>query len=119
MLLLFLVTSRKLRNVVCLIEKSCRWSLGVEGRQTESNVIGRRLSAYATPRVLSERMVPLAPPERFISQEALHLVTFADWEGIVALDPPPETADYPVAVHHFARRWVNKAVAGCHRGHEC
>ena len=82
----------------------CRWSLGVEGRQTESNVIGRRLTAHATPRALSAVMAPLAPPERFLSQEALHLVAFADWEGIMALDPPPDTADYPVSVHHFARR---------------
>ncbi|CAM9960730.1 unnamed protein product, partial [Laminaria digitata] len=79
------------------------WSLGVEGRQTESNVIGRRLTALIYPRALSEVMIPLATPERFLSQEVLHLVAFADWEGIMALDPPPETADYAVAVHHFAR----------------
>ena len=94
-------------RVCAFVRKTtCRWSLGVEGRQAESNVIGRRLTASSTPRELSGVKTPLEPQERFMGQQALHMVAFADWEGIMALDPPPETADYPVAVHHFARRWV-------------
>lgn len=49
---------------------------------------------------------PLLPPERFLAQEALHLGAFADWEDVLALDAPPEGADFPTAVFHFVRRCV-------------
>lgn len=44
------------------------------------------------------------PPERYLAQEALHLAAFGDRAGVLALDTPPEDADFPVAAYHFARR---------------
>jgi len=81
-----------------------RWALGVEGRRKASKAIGERLTAYSAPRVASGALAPLLPPERYLSQEALHLSAFADWEGVLALDAPPEEADFATAVFHYARR---------------
>lgn len=36
----------------------------------------------------------------------LHLCAFADWERVLALDAPPEKADFDVAVYHYARRYA-------------
>ncbi|CAB1113928.1 unnamed protein product [Ectocarpus sp. CCAP 1310/34] len=82
------------------------WALGVEGRRTESGNIGRRLTAYSTARVLAGVAAPLIPPERFLAQEPLHLCAFADWEGVLALAPPPDRAEFPVAAYHFARSFA-------------
>lgn len=82
----------------------CRWALGVEGRQTESKAVGRRLTKYSARRIADGVTAPLLPPERYLAQEALHLSAFADWEAVLALDAPPEEADFVVAVYHYARR---------------
>ena len=76
----------------------------MEGRQTESKAIGTRLTAYSLPRVASGLLAPLLTPERGLSQEALHLSAFADWKGVLALDAPPEEADFAMAAYHYARR---------------
>ncbi len=78
-------------------------TVGVEGRRQTSKAIGGRLTAYLAPRVASGVLAPLLPPERYLSQEALHLSAFADWEGVLALDAPPERADFSTAVYHYAR----------------
>lgn len=76
----------------------------MEGRRTESKAVGERLTAYSAPRVASGVLAPLLPPERYLSQEALHLSAFADWESVLALDAPPEGADFAMAVYHYTRR---------------
>ncbi|CBN77723.1 TPR repeat-containing protein [Ectocarpus siliculosus] len=82
------------------------WALGVEGRRTESGSIGRRLTAYSTARVLAGVTAPLLPPERYLAQEPLHLCAFADWEGVLALAPPPDGAEFPLAAYRFARSFA-------------
>lgn len=81
-----------------------RWSLGVEGRQSDSKIIGERLTAFSLPRILAGVVDPLMPPERFLAQEALHLAAFADWGGVLDLNAPPEEAGFAVAAYRFARR---------------
>ncbi|CAM9607512.1 unnamed protein product [Ectocarpus sp. 8 AP-2014] len=82
------------------------WALGVEGRRTESGNIGRRLTAYSTARVRAGVTAPLLPPERGLAQEPLHLCAFADWEGVLALAPPPDGAEFPLAAYRFARSFA-------------
>lgn len=59
------------------------------------------------PKLLAGVRNPITPPERYVAQEVLHLAAFADWESVLALDQPPNTADFPAAAHHFARRCEN------------
>lgn len=80
----------------------------MEGRQTESKAIGIRLTKYSEQRVAAGVTAPLLPPERYLAQEALHLSAFTNWEAVLALDAPPDGADFGVAVYHYARRCPDK-----------